>query len=417
MTYQNQNAQKFLNYLNIAKDFFKRHKHLDKIKNDNSYQNLENFFEREIFSLDSDGKIIIDTNNKLINVINFWAYIEYVENSNFDIDLNFLNTSQLKDFSNAFSDNNFKDEQNKMLDFLNLSEKLFYLKNDSHLVVEKSKLNPYFQSWDFSSMEIGDAMFVGSHFNQHDVIIKAKNLKSAKGMFAYSFFNRKIVIESDNLFYIDNFLNDGKTSKVFITLDNVISAKSAFLLDQSYDDDISVKELIDNNDWTKLVKNIEDLTDVFIHYDDIFKNPELISKIRNLDVNSSPKNWIARLKKHEEKGYEDEIINLLKNNQNKHFILEVVTQSEKHFKEFIRVLENLSQNQNFYGNQEYANAHRNLKDLLENIMFYKKEKDDGFTNTQIGYFKEVIKPIMILLGYTEVSETEFKEDKKIKIKI
>lgn len=229
------NSQTFLDNLSKLKLFIKKYK----FQNETTIQNL---FKQPKF--DESGCIIISSGHELTLAVGLVYFFNIKNDDSIDLtratfykqdfshkrilhfdmlvecDLNFLNVSNVQNFSKLFSE-----ETNPIIPFIfNQEHGCVYFEFEHH------NIHPLFETWDLTNATIMDYMFFNSNYegNSKPLIIKAKNLISVKKMFLLSKFKDEVVIESDSLINISHVISykeDKEKSPIKITLplNNIIA--------------------------------------------------------------------------------------------------------------------------------------------------------------------------------------------------
>lgn len=273
-------SQTFLENLKELKLFIKK----NKIKKSTTFKKLFQTYE-----LDNKGRIVVLTKSDLIHAIGLsyffkvrkdfdikelyldrYKYYSY-NRSIIQLDLNFLNVSNIQDFSFLFS-HEIKLFIPALLSKENADPEKFFNPLFNYI-------HPLFDSWEFTNARTMESMFAWSGYKgeKTPLIIKAPNLLSVKDMFCGADFNGSITIESDCLIDISNFITNAKESssiKINLPLNNIVNFKNEVYPGKNFH---NKKELIIHQNQ----KGFNEFIQHFIYFTSLMNVNFCINEVKN----------------------------------------------------------------------------------------------------------------------------------------
>lgn len=227
------------------------------LEKDNISHNLNasQFDLGKLKQLDEQGRIVVQNKIELKALIAF--AMRFFGNN---INLNFINTSQIKDMSYLFSKyldrdvkgyirfNDFEQQEyiintNKFIqavysdEFLKkhhfvkrLCDNFYHFHKSDYIHLEKVRgFNGLIEELDTSLVENMDGMFFDSHFDRHNLVLNMENVITAKSMFERAFFSLEFTgFNANKLTFCNNMFKGCSIKKISLNFENAIDLSGCF---------------------------------------------------------------------------------------------------------------------------------------------------------------------------------------------
>lgn len=410
-------------------------------KND-GLESYINFKLDDLNQLDEQGRIVVKDNETLKSLIVFSSF--FLGN---DINLNFLNTTQVKDMSHLFAENLVNDmfkgfiafEKEEQSDFIKQPEKLLALfENDKFLksttfynkMIDKLKglknfsfddgeiplnraiyFNGVIKDLDTSNVVNMTCMFKGSRFIKHDLVLNMENVVYANGMFKSALFNKSFTgLNTNKLRFCREMFCNSMLKSIAIDFSNVENMENCFGYVKGFESSTIEKCNFDFKNKNIASVGLYGLTKGLPNYFDVFikiaKNESFAQKMKEQDL----MNHIFM---------KDEIVDLLfsKRDDNIKPMTDFIQNflfDEKFSQSYL-----LSNLMNFFSEfnegelKQFIESGRREKFLLNFVL----EKLTKAPNTDfVQHCKENLKELLILQGF-EMDVNRVEKSDSIKIKI
>lgn len=171
-------------------------------------QNLAQKLKNVVIS-SRDGKIIANDRLELLQLMGVKIMLD-----GYDCDLNFIDVSKVKNFSELFASKSVVTLSEKFLEYYPQIDVKYHL-NDKvinsetpEISVHFSRFNGWFNEWNFENGLYFVRMFTNSDFNNHPLYFDFKSGLTAEKMFDHSNFNQKFTaVNVNHLIMIGMFSN------------------------------------------------------------------------------------------------------------------------------------------------------------------------------------------------------------------